>query len=130
MTPKQFTDTDGVPFPSTILDDRAGVRQARGSYSLAPPKWKVRRLQQALFTEVQSKAEQGAQCMTAGDFRAAFERFVEALDTLPEPREQWNAAGWLLVALGENAIRAGDFKAESLVKTSRAHARMDARDTA
>lgn len=49
--------------------------------------------------------------MTAGDFRAAFGLLVAAFDTLPEPREQWNAAGWLLVALGESAIRAGDFKA-------------------
>lgn len=48
--------------------------------------------------------------MAAGDFRGAFDLFVEAFNLLPAPREQWNAAGWLLVALGENAIRAGSFQ--------------------
>jgi len=48
--------------------------------------------------------------MAIEDFRGAVDLFVEAFNLLPEPREQWNAAGWLLVALGENAIRAGSFQ--------------------
>jgi hypothetical protein len=111
MTPMQLSDTDGSPFPSTVLDDRAGFREATGAYSLAPADRRVHRLDPSLFAAVRSKAEEGERRMLAGDFKGAFALFVEALDSLPEPRERWNAAGWLLVALGENAVRAGSFEA-------------------
>jgi hypothetical protein len=48
--------------------------------------------------------------MIAGNFRGAFDLFIEAYNLLPESGEKWNAAGWILVALGENAIRAGSFE--------------------
>lgn len=94
-----------------MLDDRAGVRQPSGCYTLAPDGQKVARLPEEAFAAMKAKAEKGERRMAAGDFRGAFGGFVEGLDLLPEPREQWHAAGWLLVALGENAIRAGHFQA-------------------
>jgi hypothetical protein len=111
MTPKRFFDSEGGPFACTVSDDRAGVHHASGCYTLAPDEHKVARLPAKTFAEVKAKAEDGERRMAAGDFRAAFDLFVGALDLLPDPREQWNAAGWLLVALGENAIRASSFQA-------------------
>ena len=49
--------------------------------------------------------------MAAGDFRGAFNLLIAAHELLPAPKERWNATGWILVALGENSIRAGNFKA-------------------
>src|SRR5262249_45929397 len=52
----------------------------------------------------------GERLMEAGRHREAFDRFIEALNLLPEPAAQWNAGGWVLVALGENSVRAGGFE--------------------
>ncbi len=111
MTPKRFFDSDGGEFAYTMLDDRAGIRHARGCYLMAEDGRKVEALPSETFAAVREQAEEGERRMNAGDFRRAFESFAAALDLLPDPEEQWNAAGWLLVALGENAIRAGNFKA-------------------
>src|SRR5262249_49245742 len=111
MTPKRFFDSEGGAFAYTVLDERAGVRHANGCYSLAPDGLKVARLPVETIAAIRSKGDDGERRMAAGDFRGAFVLFVEALKLLPDPREQWNAAGWLLVALGENAIRAGSFQA-------------------
>ncbi len=110
MTPKRFFDSEGGAFAFTVLDERAGAKQGRGTYVVAPDRRKVPRLPPETFAPVREKAEEGERRMAAGDFRGAFDLFVEALNLLPQPREQWNAAGWLLVALGENAIRAGNFQ--------------------
>ncbi len=109
MTPKRFYDSDGEAFPYTVLDDRAGVRQG-GSYVVASDRRKVARLPSETFSTIREKAKDGARRMEAGDFRGAFDLFVAALTALPAPKERWNATGWLLVALGENSIRAGNFK--------------------
>jgi hypothetical protein len=111
MTPKRFFDSEGGAFPYTRLDDRAGVRHARGCYVLAEDGDAVATLPAETFATVRARAEEGERRMAAGDFRGAFDLFVEALNLLPDPREQWNAAGWLLVPLGENAARAGNFAA-------------------
>src|SRR5262249_4748159 len=109
MTPKRFFTSEGRAFPYTRMDDRAGVRHRKGCYVLAEEGDVVASLPAETYAPVRARAEEGEQRMAAGDFRGAFDLFVEAYQLLPEPREQWNAAGWLLVALGENAIRAGSF---------------------
>ena len=110
MTPKRFFDSEGGAFAFTLLDDRAGVRQG-GSYAVASDRRKVTRLTSKTYTAIREKAEEGERRMAAGDFRGAFDHFVAALKLLPLPKERWNASAWLLVALGENAIRAGNFEA-------------------
>ena len=109
MTPKQYTDTQGIPFPATVLDDRSGVPQKNGAFGLAPAGRRVDQLPPSTFLNVRAKAAEGERLMAVGQYSQAFHLFLEALDLLPDPRERWNAAGWLLVALGENAVRAGSF---------------------
>ena len=111
MTPKRFLDSDGGSFAYTVLDDRAGVGHTKGCYTLAPDGQKVARLPAETFAAVKAKAKEGERRMADGDFGGVFNLFVEAFNLLPAPRERWNAAGWLLVALGENAILAGSFQA-------------------
>jgi tetratricopeptide (TPR) repeat protein len=111
MTPKRFFDTEGGAFAHTELDDRAGLEHGPGGFRMAEVDERVKTLSASVFSAVKAKAEEGSRCLEAGDFRGAFKLFMEALKPLPEPKQQWNAAGWLLVALGENAIRAGNFEA-------------------
>jgi tetratricopeptide (TPR) repeat protein len=111
LTPRIFTDTEGVPFPATVLDDRSGVEAGRrGFYALAPENARVKRLPAKTFEAVQSHAAAGERALSAGDFPVAWRQFVDALQLLPEPTERWNAAGWLLVAMGETQFRGGHYE--------------------
>ncbi len=111
MTPRRFFTTGGEPFQYTRLDPRAGVACDRGNFVAAEDDDDVPALPVGTFETVRALCNDGEHLMTAGQFREAFDKFVAAFDLLPEPRTQWNAAGWILVALGENAIRAGSFQA-------------------
>ncbi len=97
MTPRSFVDANGIEFPRTRLDDRA---EAMGETRLPPQ----------IFAQIQRLAETGQRNLSDGDPDAAFEAFYTALDLLPEPHTVWNASGWLLVAMGTTAIRAGAFE--------------------
>jgi tetratricopeptide (TPR) repeat protein len=111
MTPRRFYTTDGTPFPYTRLDRKAGVPCERGNFVLAEDEEDVGELPADTFEAIQALCGDGERLMEAGEHRQAFEKLVEALQLLPEPTFGWNAAGWILVALGENAIRAGSFQA-------------------
>jgi tetratricopeptide (TPR) repeat protein len=111
MTPRRFLTTAGEPLPVTRLDRRSGVRCDRGNYVGTGDDEPVPLMPQAVFDAVERLCIEGGRLMAAGKHNKAFRKFVAALDLLPEPREQWNAAGWILVAIGENAVRAGSFRA-------------------
>jgi hypothetical protein len=97
MTPRIFVDANGLELPRTRLDDRA---QGMGDTHLDGQ----------LFAEIVRLAEDGQRHLGDGDPDAAFDAFYTALDLLPDPHTVWNASGWLLVAMGTTAIRAGAFE--------------------
>lgn len=109
MTPLRFYDTAGEPFPYTVLDDRSGIPHERGNYTMASESDSVPRLEPSVFAQVRAKAERAEASIASADYRAAFDSLIEAINLLPEPHQQWNAAGWILMALGENAIRARSY---------------------
>ena len=111
MTPKVFLTSDGEPFPATVLDDRAGVPAGQGTYQLAQNGDQVERLPSEVFAVIEQHGGHAETQIENGEFRAAFDSLIAALEELPSPSEQWNAAGWLLVAMGENAFRSGSFEA-------------------
>jgi len=111
VTPKQVFDTEGVPFPCTRLDEFSGVEHQQDAYQTVEEDEQVDKLPDSVFGNVKAMAEAGAQRMAEGKFGEAYELLVEAIGLLPEPKSRWNATGWLLVALGENAIRAGNYEA-------------------
>ncbi|MBX3713099.1 MAG: tetratricopeptide repeat protein [Lysobacter sp.] len=65
----------------------------------------------ALSNEIHEKVVQlsseGDRLAEAGDYFPAVQRYIEALDLLPEPRTDWEACTWLLVAIGDANFRAG-----------------------
>jgi hypothetical protein len=109
MTPRVFSDSAGTPFPSTVLDARAGVATPRGTFSLAPPGKEVAELPKECFAEVERLCNEGVAQMGKREFLGASDSFADALDRIPEPVVQWNAGAWILVAMAECAFRAGSF---------------------
>jgi len=96
VTPKVFHDATGNELPRTRLDDRAQGLETR--------------LSAETFAEIDRLANAGQRLLSEGDPDGAFEAFFTALGMLPVPHTVWNASGWLLVAMGTTAIRAGAFK--------------------
>ena len=68
-------------------------------------------LANGLYTRITALTERGNQESEAGRFRAAMAVFSQALDLIPEPQEDWEAATWVLTALGDCAFQIGDFAA-------------------
>jgi hypothetical protein len=91
---RRVVDVEGDTFPSTKLDEHGRDEAVLPANTL---------------DAIRAKADEAQQLLEAGDTRAAFSAFVGALELVPRPFENWNAAGWLLVAMGECAIRAGDY---------------------
>lgn len=88
-------DVEGDTYPRTKLDEHGRDEAVLSGSTVAALKQQV--------------AE--AQRLVDGDAPAAFRAFRAALELLPAPVQNWNAAGWLLVAMGECAVRTGDFAA-------------------
>lgn len=78
-------------------------------------------LPDGLYARITALTESGNRECDAGRFQAAMADFNQALDLIPEPREEWQAATWVLTALGDCAFQLGDFTAarEHLVRAVR-----------
>lgn len=61
----------------------------------------------------------GDQLLDRGSNRAAIESYRLAWDLLPEPKEEWEAATWILSAIGDAAFLSSSFE-EAHVAFSRA----------
>jgi len=45
-----------------------------------------------------------------GEFAAAIEQYEKAWDLLPEPKTRWEAATWILAAIGDTHYLSGEFE--------------------
>jgi tetratricopeptide (TPR) repeat protein len=66
-------------------------------------------LSPALFENVRQCCTIATDQMNESRFEEAQTLLDEAYRLLPEPKIQWNAAGWILLALAENAVRAQNY---------------------
>jgi tetratricopeptide (TPR) repeat protein len=73
-------------------------------------------LSNSIHKKVTKLSEEGDRLASKGAFDEAIERYREAWRLLPEPGDQWEAATWLLTAVGDAQFLKGDFVggAESL----------------
>lgn len=62
-----------------------------------------------IYSQIVLLSKQGDDLAQMGDMEAAKERYITALQLLPEDHTQWNAATWLYVALGDAHFRMGAF---------------------
>ncbi len=71
----------------------------------------TKELPDGLHARITALAERGDRECEAGRFREALADFHQALALIPEPREEWEAATWVLTALGDCGFQLGDFTA-------------------
>jgi hypothetical protein len=88
-----IVDVEGDTFPRTKLDEHGRDEAVLPTETLDAIRVKVSVAQRYL---------------EGGDARGAYDAFLAGFELVPAPFENWNAAGWLLVAMGECAMRAGD----------------------
>lgn len=67
-------------------------------------------LDQTLHRRVAELCERGDAHVEAGEYDRAIERYEEALSLLPRPLSRWNAATWVLTAMGETFYFLKDYR--------------------
>lgn len=68
-------------------------------------------LDDALHARIVQHTDAGNMLCDDEDFRAAIDEFSRALALLPAPVEEWEAATWILTALGDCRFLLGEFDA-------------------
>ena len=71
-------------------------------------------LNDEVHAEVTESSARGNELLAEGQYQAAVSCFQQALDFLPKPIEQWEAASWLLGAIGDAYFLDG--KSQSALK--------------
>jgi tetratricopeptide (TPR) repeat protein len=76
-------------------------------------KWfkKKRKLDDAVHHRITVLSEEGSALADDGDYAGALKKYWEAFALLPEPKNEWEAATWLLGSIGDANFLAGDFNA-------------------
>lgn len=74
-------------------------------------------LPDSVSEQIKSLCEQGDDYAKLRRYEEAVERYNEALDLIPQPIQIWEAATWILGALGDVCFMKGDYKSglESLL---------------
>lgn len=67
-----------------------------------------RELPYDIYDRVTELSEQGNNLLDRGDTKAAISAWRSALQLLPEPRRQWDAAVWLHASIGDAQRDDGD----------------------
>lgn len=70
----------------------------------------IMELSDQVHERVQALSAQGDASAEQGRYREAVDRYVEALGLLPEPITDWEAATWLLAAIGDAHFLAGEYE--------------------
>lgn len=66
-------------------------------------------LSDSIYKEINRLCEDGDGCAERMDFPNALGSYWAAWDLLPEPKTDWKAATWILVAIGDANFHVGDF---------------------
>jgi hypothetical protein len=64
-----------------------------------------------LHAQIVALCSRGDESADQGDFSTALEKYWAAWDLLPETKTDWEAATWILTAIGDANFRSGDFEA-------------------
>jgi tetratricopeptide (TPR) repeat protein len=68
-------------------------------------------LSDEVYDRIRALTEDGDALADEGKYAAALERYWAAWDLLPAPQTEWDAATWLLGAIGDANYLSGDFAA-------------------
>jgi tetratricopeptide (TPR) repeat protein len=64
-----------------------------------------------VHADIERLCAQGDQCAEAEQYADALQSYWAAWDLLPEPKTQWDAATWILTAVGDANFLSGDYTA-------------------
>jgi tetratricopeptide (TPR) repeat protein len=64
-----------------------------------------------LHAEIQRLCAEGDALAEESNYASALEKYWEAFDLLPDPKENWSAGTWILAAIGDANFLSGDFTA-------------------
>jgi tetratricopeptide (TPR) repeat protein len=62
-----------------------------------------------IYAKITEHSERGNELEEAGDYEGALREFSSALSLVPAPLTNWEAATWLLTAIGETHLFAGEY---------------------
>jgi len=68
-------------------------------------------LNERTHDQIERLCAEGDQHAECGKYARALEFYWKAYDLLPEPKTDWEAATWILTAVGDANFLSGDFKA-------------------
>ncbi|ATD64691.1 tetratricopeptide repeat protein [Neisseria weixii] len=67
-------------------------------------------LNQDLYQQISALCDQGDDLADEGQFNEAVKQYKEAWKLLPEPKSQWEAATWILAAMGDAHFLNGKYR--------------------
>ncbi|MGY0556613.1 tetratricopeptide repeat protein [Lysobacter sp. A421] len=103
-----------VQCDSCAADDAATIvvqLQTLAANMPVSPRADMMELDDDIHAQIEALSANGDDLAEAGDFTSALECYWAAWGLLPEPQTQWEAATWLLAAIGDSNFQAGDFEA-------------------
>jgi len=62
-----------------------------------------------IYSRIEALCARGDELVEGGEFDAALDRFNDAWQLLPEPKTQWEAATWILAAIGDVHFASEEF---------------------
>ncbi len=68
-------------------------------------------LDDSVHNQVTVLSEEGDALAESGNYDDAIKKYIVAMDLLPAPKNQWEAATWLYVAIGDAFFLADDYQA-------------------
>ncbi|HWB58094.1 MAG TPA: tetratricopeptide repeat protein [Chthoniobacteraceae bacterium] len=74
-----------------------------------------------IYQKIEELSREGDSAAEAGDHDRAVSLFAQAFDLLPEPKFEWEAATWLLTALGDTYFLMGDYEDARIVLSHAMH---------
>jgi tetratricopeptide (TPR) repeat protein len=66
-------------------------------------------LSEAAFSKVTELSERGNELLDEGKWREAVEVWTKALDLVPEPKTDWEAATWLYTSIGDAYFEGAEY---------------------
>ena len=64
----------------------------------------------ATYDRIMSLCSEGDDAMDADNFDTAYEKYISALELIPDPLTDWEASTWILAALGDLYYFAEDYE--------------------